>query len=86
MINPNNLKDLSNELENMLGTPVGTKILEKITEGQRKLLATLIYKWTQGEDNSQTVYSILDYGKSKLKPKEYSDKTKFYLKDKNLIK
>ena len=85
MINPNNLSDLSNELENMLGTPVSTQILEKITEAQRNLLARLIYKWTLGEDNTATIYSILDYGRSKLRPAEHSDKTKFYLANKKII-
>ena len=85
MINPSNLRDLSNELENMLGTPVSIKILENITEAQRNFLARLIYKWTQGEDNTATVYSILDDGKSKLKPRVYSDKAKNYLQAKKLI-
>lgn len=76
MINPNNLQDLSNELENTLGTPVSIKILELLSFGQRKYLTSLIWKWTLGENVEKTIEAILDQGKAKLKPNVYSGKTK----------
>jgi 16S rRNA U1498 N3-methylase RsmE len=79
MINPNNLKELSNELENILVSPISIKILEQLTEKQRNFLTTLIHKWSQGEEVEKTIKSILDFGKTKFKPREYSDKTKNYL-------
>ena len=82
MINPNNLKELSNELENTLTTPVSIKILEQLTEKQRNFLTTLIHKWSQGEEVEKIIKNILEFGKSKLKPREYSDKTKNYLQTK----
>jgi len=82
MINPNNLKALSDNLEDIIGTPVSEKILENCTEAQRGFLTKLMYDFTQGHDVDATIRSILDYGKSKLKTREYSDKTKHYLEDK----
>ena len=82
MINPHNLKELSNELENTLNIPVSIKILEQLTEKQRNFLATLIHKWSQGEEVEKIIKNILDFGKLKLKPREYSDKTKIYLENK----
>lgn len=82
MINPNNLQDLSNELENTLGSPVSITILELLSENQRKYLTGLIWKWTQGENVEETIEAILDQGKAKLKPNLYSGKTKNYLANK----
>jgi 16S rRNA U1498 N3-methylase RsmE len=82
MLNPNNLKELSNELENILDSPISIKILEQLTEKQRNFLTTLIHKWSQGEEVEKTIKNILDFGKTKLKPREYSDKTKNYLENK----
>jgi len=86
MINPNNLKQLSDSLQEILGTPVSEQILSLIIEGQRNLLARLIYKWSIGEDHQETIiYSILDYGRNKLPKKEHSDKVKTLLFNKGLI-
>ena len=82
MINPNNLQDLSLELENTLETPVSIKILEQLSLGQRKYLTSLIWKWTQGENVKETIEEILNQGKAKLKPRMMSDKTKNYLANK----
>ena len=82
MINPNNLKELSNELENILDSPISIKILEQLTEKQRNFLTTLIHKWSQGEEVEKIIKNILDFGKTKLKQREYSDKTKNYLQTK----
>ncbi|MCX6121928.1 MAG: hypothetical protein NTX44_09945 [Ignavibacteriales bacterium] len=82
MFNPNNLSDLSSELENVLNTPVSEKILEQFTEKQRNLLAHLIHDWTQGKKVEGAIKNILECGKEKLKPREYSDKTKYYLETK----
>ena len=82
MINPNNLKELSNELENILDSPISIKILEQLTEKQRNFLTTLIHKWSQGEEVEKIIKNILDFGKTKLKQREYSDKTKIYLENK----
>ncbi|MDR3667059.1 MAG: hypothetical protein P4L35_09465 [Ignavibacteriaceae bacterium] len=75
MINPNNLKELSNELENILDSPISIKILEQLTEKQRNFLTALIHKWSQGEEVEKIIKNILDFGKTKLKQREYSDKT-----------
>lgn len=86
MINPNNLSQLASSLSDILDTPVSIKILEQTTEKQRSKLVSLIWKWKTGGDYEEAVIrSILDYGKNKLKPREYSDKTKHYLQDKKLI-
>jgi hypothetical protein len=82
MFNPNNLSDLSSELENALNTPVSKKIIEQLTEEQCNLLAHLIYDWSQGKKVEGAIKNILERGKEKLKPKEYSDKTNSYLKTK----
>jgi 16S rRNA U1498 N3-methylase RsmE len=82
MINPNNLKELSNELENILDSPISIKIMEQLTGKQRNFLTTLINKWSQGEEVEKTIKSILEFGKLKIKPREYSDKTKIYLENK----
>jgi hypothetical protein len=68
MINPNNLQDLSNELENTLGTPVSINILEQLSLYQRKYLTSLIWKWTQGANVEETIEAIIYHGKAKLKP------------------
>lgn len=82
MINPNNLKELLNELENILNTPISIKILEQLTEKQRNFLTTLIHKWSQGEEVEKIIKNILEFGKLKIKPREYSNKTKNYLQTK----
>lgn len=82
MINPNNLQDFSNELENALGTPVSIKILEQLSLDQRKYLTSLIWKWTQGENVEETIEAILEQGKAKLNPRMMNDKTKNYLTNK----
>ena len=74
MINPHNLKELSNELENTLNIPVSIKILEQLTEKQRNFLATLIHKWSQGEE----VEKIIKIEEQALSPKE-QDLLRFYL-------
>ena len=79
MINPNNLQDLSYELENTLGIPVSTKILEQLSVNQRKYLTTLIWKWTQGANVEETIEAILYHRKAKLKPNLYSGNAKNYL-------
>ncbi len=42
MINPNNLQELSDELEKVLETPVSKKILLKLSDKQKKYLTHLI--------------------------------------------
>jgi hypothetical protein len=66
MTNPNNLKDLSSELENVLDAPVSTKILEKLTPGERGVLVRLIYKWTQGAEVIESIKLILNRGKKEI--------------------
>lgn len=82
MINSNNLEQLADSLSELLNTPVSEKILEHCTEGQRAKLVSLIYLFTLGKDVNATILSILDYGKRKLNPKTYSDRTQHYLANK----
>jgi len=83
MINSNNLEQLADSLSELLETPVSQEILKNTTEAQRNLLVSLIYKWSIGDDHRQSVIeSILNYGKTKIKKPEHSEKTKHYLANK----
>ena len=83
--NPNNLKQLSDTLSEILETPVSEKILALTTEPQRNKLVYLIGQWEQGKDYEEaTMCSILNYGKQKLPPREYSDKVNALLINKGL--
>jgi len=85
-------KNLAEKLSSIIDTPVSTDILDNITKKQTDLLKMMIenitkpnswaFYYKNEEDSRKVIYSILDYGRSKLKQKEYSDKTKFYLNNK----
>jgi len=95
MENNQRLKILAAKLYLVVRTPVTTKILEKITDKQIKMLSMMIeniltphenaFYYKSEEESRKVILSILDYGKSKIKPPVYSDKTINYLKAKNII-
>lgn len=80
------------QLTEILKTPVSLQLLNQITDKQKDLLAMMIenitkpntwaFYYKNEEDSRKVIYSILDYGKNKLKPKQYSDKTNHYLHNK----
>ena len=92
------LNKLAGQLFEVLETPVSTKILEQVTEKQLNFLYhqyTLIkhcekmendtgeFLWKDDKSEAlKIIQSILDYGKMKLKPKQYSDRTINYLQTK----
>ena len=94
----NSIKILSVQLFEILGTPVSDKILEQLSEKQLNYLyhqytiikhAEKMEKDTGEklwkEDKSEAlkiIKSVLDFGKSKLKPRTHSDKTNHYLANK----
>jgi hypothetical protein len=84
MINPNNYRLLADSLDDILNLelPISPGFLEKLSQGQRNYLASLIYQWSLGKDVKGIMISILDSGKVK---KKYSSETEAYLKIKGLI-
>lgn len=71
MINSTNYQQLSDNLEDIVGTPVSIKLIEKLTPRERASLVSLIYKWTRGEEVLEIVKSILNSGKSKMPVRQY---------------
>lgn len=88
----NDIKIISANLYEIIKTPVSEKILEQITQKQMDLLNMMIenitkpnkgaFYYKSEEESRKVIYSILDYGKSKIKPPVYSDKTNQYLQTK----
>jgi hypothetical protein len=83
------------QLYEILGTPVSIKILEKLNEKQIWKISAMIeniikpnenaFYFQNAEDSKTEILSLLDFGKNKIKPREYIDKTKDYLSNKKLI-
>lgn len=80
MINPNNIKEMSEALEDILETPVSEEIIKLVPANMRARLASLRYQWTQGKEVFQEITKILDDAKLLLKPRRYSPKAESYLK------
>ena len=86
---------MKEQLEKILGTIVSQDILDLITDKQRWLLKAMIenlttpnkgaFYYNDEAESRKVIYSILDYGKGKLKPREHSEKVKDYLQTKGII-
>jgi flavodoxin len=76
MINPNNTREMAENLEDILERDVVSFELDVLPEKDRAYITSLMYRWTQGEDVKQRIETIIN-------PRQkYSDKTKHYLKQK----
>lgn len=72
MINENDTAKIADRIEEMAETPVSEKIIKLLTEGERRYLLTLMYKWTQGLNVKDDILYTLDKGKSRLNKKQYN--------------
>jgi len=79
MTNPNNLKELSESLTEILDTEVIPELLAKLSEDDRVKLCKLKYRWSLGQEVIGDIKDILNKAK---KPRKYSDKTTNYLQQK----
>ena len=88
MLNTNNLKELAYNLEDIIETPVSSKLLEFTTEKQRNWLGAMINNWSYGKITKSElegyIKSVLDYANNKVK-RYHRPSTELYLKNKNII-
>jgi len=91
----NSLKILSDQMADVIGTPVSIKLLSVLSEKQLNYIYhryTIIKHaekmekdtgenlWDDDKKEALSIIkSVLDFGKSKIKPRTYSDKTNHYL-------
>jgi len=61
MINPNNIQQLTDSLECALGREVFPFELEILSDRQRAYIASLCYRWTQGETIKDRIETIINH-------------------------
>lgn len=89
MINPNNLQQLANSLEDVLEVDyINVDLLARLTERQRHSITSLIYQWSLGskqtiKEPEKLIVKMLDSVKPKSKYRDIP-KVKEYLKIKQL--
>lgn len=95
LVQLNKLQTITSQLHDILETPVSVQILEQLNEKQilklRMMIENIVkpnkgaFYYQNAEDSRTEILSLLDFGKNKLKPKHYSDRTNNYLNAKKLI-
>ena len=75
MLNPNNLQQVANNLEDILQTVVSVSLLEKLSEAERNRIVWLIGQWTRPsvaveQDVLGEIKKMLDRAKTRIAPKK----------------